>query len=98
MPIREPRLELDRQTINRLLNWSGVTISSITKFVMDINPTSNVFINDKYVYNRGLYDLEDTERRPRECWMISIWDSEMSNPLSECLFQQPIPIKVRYAD
>ena len=98
MPLREPRLEQDRQVINNLLGWSGVSIASIASFIMSINPTASLTINEKYIYNRGLYKLEDTERRLRDCWMISIWDSEIENPTSECLFQQPIPIKVRYAD
>jgi hypothetical protein len=98
MPLREPRLEQDRLMINNLLGWSGVSIASIASFVMNINPTESLTINSRVIYNRGKYELEDTERRSRDCWMISIWDSEIENVESECLFQQPIPIKVRYAD
>ena len=98
MPIREPRLEEDRQEINDLLGWSGVTIASICQFVRAITEASYVRINTKYVYNRGFVQLEDTDRRPRDCWMISIWSSKINEPNSECLFQQPVPVKLRYVD
>jgi len=95
MPLREPRLELDRIEINDLLNWSGVSIPSICKFVRTIPVASNIRINDLFVYNRGKVELEDTERRQRECWMISIWSDRIQNINSKCLFQQPIPVKLR---
>ena len=97
MPIREPRLEEDRQEINGLLGWSGISIASICRFVRTITEASYVRINSKYVYNRGTVTLEDTDRRPRDCWMISIWSSKIDEEESECLFQQPVPIKLRYS-
>jgi len=97
MPLREPRLELDRKEINSLLGWSGVTMDSICRFVREIAEASSVKLADSYVYNRGQVELEDTERRGRECWMISIWDNPIEMPESQCLFQQPVPIKIRYA-
>ena len=98
MPLREPRLEEDRQQINDLLGWSGTSIASICRFVRNITEASYVRINSKFVYNRGYVALEDTDRRHRECWMISIWSSKLSEPEAECLFQQPIPIKMRFSD
>ena len=97
MPLREPRLELDRKEINNLLGWSGVTMTSICRFVREIAEASSVKVADSYVYNRGKVELEDTERRGRECWMISIWDKPIEMPESTCLFQQPVPIKIRYS-
>ncbi len=98
MPLREPRLEEDRQVINELLAWSGVSIASICRFVRDIAEASYVRVNEKFVYNRGLVHLEDTEMRFRECWMISIWSSEIEEQSAQCLFQQPVPITLRFTD
>ena len=98
MPIREPRIELDRQLINSLLGWSGVSIASICKFVRTITEASYVRINTKFVYNRGEVVLEDSIRREKQCWIISIWDSQIGTPESTCLFQQPVPVKVRFND
>ena len=98
MPLREPRLEEDRQVINTLLGWSGVSIASICRFVRVITEASYIKVNEKFVYNRGIIQLEDTERRFRDCWMISIWSSKIDDQTAQCLFQQPIPIKLRYAD
>lgn len=97
MPLREPRLELDRQTINTLLGWSGVTMGSICKFIRTVTEASYVKLNQKFVYNRGYVELEDTDRRPRDCWIISIWSDTIENA-GDCLFQQPVPIKVRFSD
>jgi len=98
MPLREPRLELDRLSINELLGWSGTSISGICSFIRTIPVGSNVHMveNDVFVYNRGYAELEDTERRPRDCYMISIWSSKMEDKDSECLFQQPVPIKLKF--
>ena len=100
MPLREPRLELDRLEINELLGNSGMSITTICNFVKSIPVGSNVHItgNDSnvYVYNRGKVQLEDTERRPKDCFMISIWSSKIENENSQCLFQQPVPIKLRF--
>lgn len=98
MPIREPRVELDRQEINKLLGWSGVSVASICKFVRTITEASYIRINTKFVYNRGKVILEDTDRRAKQCWIISIWDSPIIEIDSTCLFQQPVPIKVRFND
>lgn len=102
MPLREPRLEMDRQEINVLLGWddspSGSTLATIAKFVQTISTTGFELINGFFVYNRGEVLLEDTERRDKRCWMISIWSAPIGEPNAECLFQQPVPIKLRYAD
>jgi len=98
MPLREPRLEEDRQRINVLLGWSGVTIGSICKFIRNVAEASSVKINQKFVYNRGHVQLEDTDRRPRDCFIISIWSHSIDSKDSECLFQQPVPIKLRFTD
>ena len=98
MPLREPRLEEDRRVIDTLLGWSGASIGSICKFVRTIAEASYVRVNEKFVYNRGTVQLEDTEKRFRECWMISIWSSEIEEQSAQCLFQQPIPIKLRFTD
>jgi len=95
MPLREPRMELDKQIINKFLNWSGISLASICKFVVDIPENSGVSINNVTVYNRGYVLLEDTERRPKECWIISIWDLPMEQPNSTCLYQIPVPVKMR---
>ncbi len=96
MPIREPRLEEDRQVINELLAWSGVSIASISRFVSNITESSYVRVNEKFVYNRGPVQLQDTDRRFRECWMISIWSSKIEDQSAQCIFQQPVPIKLRF--
>ena len=98
MPLREPRLELDRREINSILGWSGVSIPSIANFVMSISLTGVRIINGFCVYNRGEVILEDTERREKKCWMISIWTAPAQDKNSEVIFQQPVPIKVRYSD
>ncbi len=98
MPLREPRMEDDRQVINSLLGWSGSSIPSICKFIQTITIASCVGINGVFVYNRGKVKLEDTERRLRECWMISIWSSKIDDPDADCLFQQPVPIYFRFDD
>jgi len=102
MPLREPRLELDRQRINKILGWSGVSIKAICSFVRTIPVGSNIQMassgeNPVYIYNRGEVTLEDTGRRPRECYMISIWSDSMENK-GFPLFQQPIPIKLKFFD
>ena len=96
MPIREPRLEEDRQVINELLAWSGVSIASICRFVRNITESSYVRVNEKFVYIRGPVQLHDTDRRFRECWMISIWSSKIEDQSAQCIFQQPVPIKLRF--
>lgn len=100
MPLREPRLELDRQEINDLLGWSGASIYNICSFIRNIPVGSNIHITgtDVFVYNRGESELEDTERRSKTCYMISIWSSKIDDSDSECLFQQPVPIKLRFYD
>jgi len=101
MPLREPRLELDRQEINKLLGWSGTSITTICSFIRTIPVGSNIHITgsvDVYIYNRGEDELEDTERRPRICYMVSIWSSKINDPSAQCLFQQPVPIKLRFFD
>ena len=98
MPLREPRVELDRRVINDILGWSGVSMASICRFVREINEDTYLEINESYVYNRGKVRLEDTDRRPKDCWMISIWNSPIDEAGSSCLFQQPLPIKVRFAE
>jgi len=98
MPLREPRLEEERQVINELLAWSGVSIASICRFVRAITEASYIRVNEKFVYNRGSVQLEDTDRRLRNCWMISIWSSKIEDQSAECLFQQPVPIKLRFVD
>ena len=98
MPLREPRLELDRQEINSLLGWSGVTMGSICKFVRTVAEASYTRMNQKFIYNRGYVELEDTDRRPRDCWIISIWSDKIGEVDAECLFQQPVPIKVRFSE
>lgn len=95
MPLREPRMEEDRQQINALLGWSGISIASIYQFVKEIPEASNVRINTFVIYNRGNVRLEDTERRPRKCVMISIWSDKIEEPSAECLFQLPIPTRIR---
>ena len=95
MPIREPRLELDRVELNNLLGWSGICMSSLTRFVMSIPAGSYLRVNSLYVYNRGQTVVEDTERRPKECWVASVWDAQIKDG-GKCLFQQPLPIKIRY--
>jgi len=95
MPLREPRMDEDRNIINKLLGWSGVTIASIYRFISGIEFDNFNIVNDVYVYNRGYVELEDTTRRGRDCIMLSIWSKEINNPNSKCLFQQPIPIKMR---
>jgi hypothetical protein len=97
MPLREPRLEQDRQEINNILGWSGVSMASICLFVRTIGEDEYKKINNTYVYNRGKVNLEDTDRRLKECWMISIWNKPVEEN-SECLFQQPVPIKIRFSD
>lgn len=96
MPLREPRLEEDRQVINALLAWSGVSIASICRFVRGITEASYIRVNENFVYNRGPVQLEDTERRFRDCWMISIWSSKIEDESAQCLFQQPVPVKLRF--
>ena len=96
MPIREPRIELDRQEINDLLGWSGVSVPSIARFVSSIIIGSSIKINELYVFNRGMVEVEDTERRSKNCWMISIWNKKIGEEGAFCVFQQPVPIKVRY--
>jgi len=99
MPLREPRLELDRQEINKLLNWSPTrSIAIICSFIRSIPVGSNIQISSVFLYNRGKEFLEDTERRDRECHIISIWSDKIESQKSECLFQQPIPIKMRFSD
>ena len=102
MPLREPRLELDRREINTILGWSGTSIVTICSFVRTIPVGSNVRIHTGethvFVYNRGQQFLEDTERRKKECYMISIWSDKIEEDNSECLFQQPVPIKLRFFD
>lgn len=88
-------MELDRLEINELLDWSGASVGSICRFVKSIPVASNVKVGEFLVYNRGKVVLEDTRRRPRECWMISIWTERIGSPNAECLFQQPVPIKIR---
>lgn len=95
MPLREPRLELDRMEVNKLLGWSGVSMVSVCSFIKNIPESSAFKMNDLYIYNRGYVELEDTERRRKDCWMISIWSAPITQSGSECLFQQPIPIKLR---
>jgi len=95
MPLREPRMDLDKQSINSFLNWSGISLASICKFIVNIPENSGVSLNNLTVYNRGYVLLEDTERRTRECWIISIWDSPMENSNSLCLYQIPVPIRMR---
>jgi hypothetical protein len=97
MPLREPRLEQDRIEINNILGWSGVSMASICQFVRTIGEDEYKLINSTYVYNRGQVNLEDTDRRPRECWMISIWNKPVEDG-ADCLFQQPVPIKIRFPD
>ena len=99
MPLREPRLELDRLEINELLGWSGASVATICSFIRNIPVGSNIkVIENIYIYNRGEFELEDTERRPRKCYMVSIWSSKINDPDSQCLFQQPVPIKLRFYD
>jgi len=102
MPLREPRLELDRLEINKLLGWSGASIKIVCSFIRTIPVGSNVRMNVEddcvYVYNRGEVTLEDTGRRDRDCYMISIWSDKMEHPDSLPLFQQPVPIKLKFYD
>lgn len=98
MPLREPRMELDRLEINKLLDWSGISIKAICSFVRTIPIGSNIRINNIYVYNRGKEILEDTERRNRTCYIISIWSDKIENSNSLCLFQQPIPLKFKFSE
>ena len=99
MPLREPRLEQDREEINSLLGWSPTrTISIICSTIKNITEGSSVMINELFVYNRGIEYLEDTERRRRKCFMISIWSAKISEKDAECIFQQPVPIRMRFND
>ena len=98
MPLREPRLEEDRLEINKILDWSGTSIVTICSFVRTITIGSNIKVNEVFVYNRGKQFLEDTERRERECYMISIWSDKIMEDDAKCLFQQPVPIKLRFYD
>jgi hypothetical protein len=96
MPLREPRMEMDRVYINELLELDGFTIASIYKFVHSINIGSYRKIGEYYVFNRGEASVEDTCRRLRDCVMISIWTGDFRNEReSDCVFQQPIPIKMK---
>jgi len=95
MPLREPRMNEDLEMINDILGTNFVAMSSVYRFVSGISITGCLVFNDVYVYKRGYVDLEDTSRRPRKCVMMSIWSSPIEEADSECLFQQPIPIKLR---
>lgn len=95
MPLREPRMELDRVSINNMLNNSGISLDSTCKFVMGIPVDSGVIVNSLFVYNRGHTVLEDTEKRGRACWIISIWTAPINSTNTECLYQIPVPIKMR---
>jgi len=44
MPLREPRMELDRVEINSLLGWSGISIASLCQFVRTIPEDSYIKI------------------------------------------------------
>lgn len=96
MPLREPRIELDRIEINSLLGLSGTSTASLCQFVRTIPEGSHIkMTNGVFVYNRGEVELEDTERRKKDCFMMSIWSAPISQSGSICLFQQPVPVKLR---
>lgn len=93
MPLREPRMEEDLQVASELLGLGVTTMASIYRLISGLNEV--IQMNDVYIYNRGYVDLEDTSRRTRTCIMMSIWSEPIESDVAECIFQQPIPIRMR---
>ena len=94
MPLREPRMQEDLLDVEKLLGLPKTTMASIYRLISGMN-SECLEKNGVYIYNRGYVELEDTSRRIRTCIMMSVWSEPIMESTSKCLFQQPIPIRMR---